>query len=71
MFFLAYEIFFTFLLELITQTLIDLQFSYALSTQDLVTFAKLQRELFRKLRQKRESLAKVTRCVRTKCVGTL
>ena len=37
----------------------------------LVTFAKLQRELFRKIRQKRESLAIVTRCVRTKCVGTL
>ena len=38
---------------------------------DLVTFAKLQRELFRKIRQKRESLAKVTRSVRSRCVGTL
>ena len=49
----------------------ELQCSYAFTTQDLVTFAKLQRELFRKIIQKRENLAKVTRCLRSKSVGTL
>ena len=41
------------------------------SRMDLVTFAKLQREWFRKIRQKRESLAKVTKTMRLTFGGTL